>query len=327
MGVSRRQAVTLCAAIAIWPWPTKAEGLPPPVFADFERPPDRGACEAAIEKGADFLSAPVCTARDGVLMAVADSGLSEFTDVARRAEFADRRASRQGGAPDWFAEDFTSEELKSVAVIGAERSNRGAPPPRLLTFADLVAIAQAGSIRKARVIGLAPRLPDRPAANPDLDPIVRLAQSLRLSGYNAKAAAALVLAREPAQLLALGRLCAARRVQIIDAVGGPAEPDAPRFAAMIEASGLAAVRGWAEAIAPAASLLIPAAPKPPLAGSGLTAAAHGAGLAVFVRAGAERDREVLRNLLAADCDGLMADDPGVAVKARDRQWRQRRASD
>ncbi len=72
---------------------------------------------AAIDMGADFIETDLVMTRDGVLVARHDRYLSDSTDVADHPEFADRRVIKPvGGSPmeDWFVEDFTLAELKSL---------------------------------------------------------------------------------------------------------------------------------------------------------------------------------------------------------------------
>ncbi|MCI4645731.1 MAG: hypothetical protein MRY64_13205 [Hyphomonadaceae bacterium] len=72
---------------------------------------------AAIDMGADFIEPDLVMTKDGVLVARHDRYLSTSTDVADHPEFADRRVIKQvGGSPmeDWFVEDFTLSELKSL---------------------------------------------------------------------------------------------------------------------------------------------------------------------------------------------------------------------
>jgi hypothetical protein len=112
----------------------------------------------------------------------------------------------------------------------------------------------------------------------------------------------------------MGELTRARRMQLVDLQGGPAEATAPRFEAMLGPDGLAQVRGWAEAIAVPLELLVPAPAKGAPMASGLGEAAHAAGLALFVRGGGPRDR--LATAMAGGADGVIAPDVAGAAKAR-----------
>lgn len=72
---------------------------------------------AAIDMGADFVEPDLVMTKDGVLVARHERYLSETTNVADKPEFADRRAVKEiGGSPreDWYVEDFTLAELKTL---------------------------------------------------------------------------------------------------------------------------------------------------------------------------------------------------------------------
>jgi glycerophosphoryl diester phosphodiesterase len=327
MRATRRQVMSLTTAALLAPSLAKAEPLPPLVFAEFGPvSPDRTAYDQAIDKGADFLVAPIVAAKDGVLIVAPAVELSAFTDIASRVEFADRRrqATVDGNTVSgWLASDFTGPELRSL-VTGKPGPNRGrtaAGPPTLLALQDVIEIARAGSVRQARVVGICPLL-----AHPaffdaqDLAVESRLASFIRLAGYDSPAAAMIVASREPPALRTFAGAARVRRIQIIDAAGGPADPSAPRFQAMVGTEGLGLVRSWATAVAADESLIVQAGQKGAFAVSGLGAAAHAARLSVFARARLSQEGGGLRTrltaLFMAGVDGVMCDDVGQAVRAR-----------
>lgn len=72
---------------------------------------------AAMDMGADFIEPDLVMTRDGVLVARHERYLSESTNVSDKPEFADRLAVKDVyGSPreDWFVEDFTLAELKTL---------------------------------------------------------------------------------------------------------------------------------------------------------------------------------------------------------------------
>lgn len=106
-------------------WPT-LDGKPPLVIAH------RGASgylpehtlEAyglAIEQGADVIEPDLVFTKDGVLVARHDRYLSTTTDVADHPEFSARKKPNAdpNDAPrdDWWVEDFTLEELKTLRAV------------------------------------------------------------------------------------------------------------------------------------------------------------------------------------------------------------------
>src|SRR4028118_1406049 len=74
----------------------------------------------AIELGADFIEPDLVSTKDGVLVARHENEISGTTNVADRAEFADRRATKSIDGREvtgWFTEDFTLAELKTLRAI------------------------------------------------------------------------------------------------------------------------------------------------------------------------------------------------------------------
>jgi glycerophosphoryl diester phosphodiesterase len=71
----------------------------------------------AIDDGADFIEPDLVPTRDGVLVARHENEISGTTDVASRAEFADRKTTKTidgASVTGWFTEDFTLAELKTL---------------------------------------------------------------------------------------------------------------------------------------------------------------------------------------------------------------------
>src|SRR3954471_24270380 len=76
--------------------------------------------DLAIELGAELIEPDVVVSRDGVLVVRHESELSLSTDVAARAEFADRRTTKEVDdrvCTGWFAEDFTLAELRTLRAV------------------------------------------------------------------------------------------------------------------------------------------------------------------------------------------------------------------
>jgi len=127
--------------------------------------------ELAIDLGAELIEPDVVVSRDGVLVVRHESELSLTTDVADRPEFAGRCTTKMWhGRPtiDWFVEDFTLAELRTLRVIE--------PMPRLrplnsafdgrfgiLTLAEVVQLARRRSTpgRTIRVLAELKQVPSR----------------------------------------------------------------------------------------------------------------------------------------------------------------------
>ncbi len=77
----------------------------------------RAAYELAFELGADAIEPDIVATSDGVLVVRHENEISGTTDVAHRAEFAERRATKiiDGVTHNgWFTEDFTWAELSTL---------------------------------------------------------------------------------------------------------------------------------------------------------------------------------------------------------------------
>lgn len=75
------------------------------------------AFELAFAQGADAIECDLVPSRDGAVLIRHENSLSGTTDIATRADFADRfRAGVADGEPtkDWFSEDFDWSELASL---------------------------------------------------------------------------------------------------------------------------------------------------------------------------------------------------------------------
>ncbi len=329
----RRFAALGLAAPAVWGLADVARALPrvPLVIASGVAVGDaparsRAAYEAAIRDGADILAVDFAPCKDGTLVAAGDRELSTFTDVATRAPFSDRRQTQFVDGKEragWFAEAFTLPELKSLTLAGAPPPKRRGPqaePAAILTFDEVVAIARAGSIRTARVIGIQAGMV-RPAYFASLDLAVepRLAAAIHAAGYDYAAAAMTVASADEAALRTVGGLTRARRILRLDADGqGPSGADLGR---------LTAIRAVAEAIAVPPTALVDLATPKTLPATELVARAHAAGLAVQAWAPAAPAfpppplrpgdaRRVLAAVYAAGADALAAEPVALAVRAR-----------
>jgi len=254
--------------------------------ASGERPEHtRAAYDLAIDQGANFIEPDLVMSRDGALVVRHENEIGGTTDVADRPEFADRRASRaiDGLAVEgWFTEDFTLAELKTLrarerlpALRPANTAFDGREP--ILTFDEVLEIAREGSARTGRVIGVAPELKHpsyfAAAGLPMEDTFVAALERQGLTGADA---AVLVQCFEVGTLQRLRARIDAPLLQLVAAVGGPADRPDLTYAAMTTPEGLAEVAAYADWIG-ADTALIEARPGE---ASALIADAHAAGLKV-----------------------------------------------
>lgn len=219
-----------------------------------ERPEHtRSAYDLAIAQGADFLEPDLVVSRDGVLVVRHENALSETTDVAELPAFAARRTVKPiDGKPheDWFAEDFTLEELKTLRC--RERLPRlrgiafdGREP--ILTFEELLALAEAAKV------GLVVELKhaaDFRRQGLDLEP--------RVAAATANARVPILFESfEPGALNRLAPLSPHPRIQLIDAQGAPFDTPGRAYADLLTPDGLDALAKHVRGISVAKALLTP----------------------------------------------------------------------
>lgn len=100
----------------------------------------------AASQGADVIEPDLVFTKDGHLICRHDRYLSGSTNVSARPVFASRKTRKPGhkGA-DWFAEDFTLDEIKSLRARQPfpGRSTAFDDQYEIPTFADLVTLAKA----------------------------------------------------------------------------------------------------------------------------------------------------------------------------------------
>ena len=357
-GLTRRQAglFALAAGLApsLAPGLARADAASALIFAEggaaAERPEDtRSGYDLAINEGADFIQANLVPTKEGVLIARRDNELSATTDVASRPEFAARRTAKTIDGQlvtGWFSEDFTLAEVKTLfcrerlPTLRPQNAKFDGKEP-VLTIQEVLAIARDGCSRTGRVIGVAPRLIHFSYFAGQGAPLdEQLGNELNTAGYRFPAAAVWVQAFEPTALKGLARFSRVRRMQVIEADGGPPDGSGATYAQMLTADGLAAIRAYADAIAPSQNLVIdPNAAIFP-APTTLVLDAHNAGLSVHTwSAQAENmilpkllqkgDRraanfgaihgdldKLMVSLFAGGVDSLATDQPAQAVRAR-----------
>lgn len=310
--------------------------------ASGERPEHtRAAYELAIDQGADFIEPDLVMTRDGHLVARHENEIGGTTDVADRAEFADRRSTRTIDGMDvtgWFTEDFTLAELTTLRarerlpqLRPANTAFDGEDP--ILTFAEVIAIARAATARTGRTIGVIPELkhPSYFAAIglPMEDAFVAV---LEAEGWAGPDAPLVVQCFEVEPLRRLNARIEAPLVQLIAAGAGPWDRPDLTPAQMLSPEGLAEIAAYAEILGLESGLVIAHDSGTP---TGAVDNAHAAGLQVHVwtlraenyflppmhRRGddptAHGDLHAwARALYDAGVDGVFSDFPGVAVQAR-----------
>ncbi|MEK6540677.1 MAG: glycerophosphodiester phosphodiesterase [Pseudomonadota bacterium] len=296
----------------------------------------------AIEQGADYIEPDLVLTKDGVLVARHENAISGTTDVANHPEFADRRMTKTIDGvevSDWFTEDFTLVELRTLRArerLPQLRAANSAYDGQFMipTFAEILELVREAETRTGRRIGIYPET-KHPSyfAHIGLPHEGALLELLTRYGYTHASDPIFIQSFEVGNLIALNEHTQLRLIQLVEPDGAPADRPDTRYADMMNDAGLAAIATYADGIGPAKDMLIARGADATLgASTGLVARAHGAGLAVHpwtfraenyflpanLRAGTEPQvhgdlTAEIRAFIAEGVDGLFSDFPGVAV--------------
>jgi glycerophosphoryl diester phosphodiesterase len=329
-----------------------------------------GSYFLAMQMGADYIEPDLVMTRDGVLIARHENEIGATTDVAGHREFASRRTRRvvDGVSLEgWFTEDFTLAELKLLRV--RERIPELRPANTRLdgqfeiaTLEEILVLLRgvdAQRAARARQLGLPPPPPiglypetKHPSYFADCGLAMEgpLVATLERYGYVGRAAPIWLQSFETGSLRTLSTLTELRRVQLLEANGGPydlaARGDARTYTDLVSPAGLAQIAGYAQAIGPNKSLVIPRRADERLAApTTLVSDAHAQGLEVhpwtfraenaflpaeFRRGSGPQERgdlaAELRAYLACGIDGFFTDQADVGVAVRNGYVAQGRAA-
>jgi len=236
------------------------------------------AYELAIDQGADFIEPDLVPTKDDVLVARHENAISETTDVAGHPEFAARRTTKTIDGreiTDWFVEDFTLAELKTL------RAKERLPQLRPANTAydgrfEIPTLAEIIALAKRRSVGIYPET-KHPTyfASIGHPTDALLVAGLHAAGWDTVDAPVFIQSFEVANLRHLHTLTRVRLIQLTDGQGGPADAAAPSYAAMLTPAGLKQVATYAYGIGPNKAQLWTGD-----AASPLVADAHAAGLRV-----------------------------------------------
>lgn len=122
------------------------------------------AYRLAIEMGVSVIEPDLVSTKDGVLVARHEHTLSDTTNVADLPEFADRLVTKTIGGravTNWFTEDFTLAELKTLRAkerLGEVRPESASYDGRfeIPTLAEIIALVRQVEAETGRKIGIAP---------------------------------------------------------------------------------------------------------------------------------------------------------------------------
>lgn len=259
--------------------------------ASGERPEHTlGSYSLAIAQGADYIEPDLVLTKDGVLVARHENEISETTDVADKAEFADRKTSKTIDGQKmtgWFTEDFTLAELKTLRAKERLPQLRSANMAydgqfEIPTFDEILALAKAQSAVTGRTIGIYPE-----TKHPSYFTAIGLPHeapllaALTQYGHVEKSAPVFIQSFEVENLKALRPKTKLRLIQLMAETGSPPDRSDVTYAQMASAEGLKIVATYADGIGPNKAMVIPRTLLGNLGNpTTLVADAHRAGLAV-----------------------------------------------
>jgi len=272
----------------------------------------------AIEQGADYVEPDLVSTKDGVLVARhenaiaivhADGSIPEATtDVAERAEFADRKATKliDGvSITGWFTEDFTLAELKTLRARERLPQLRTANTRfdgmfEVPTFEEVLQlVAQANERRQQRALatgGWKAALKVKPiGVYPETkhptyfdgiglsleEPLVR---TLNKHGHSFKTSPVFIQSFEVSNLQALAKMTRVPLVQLLNGSGQPydfvVKGDTRTYADLAKPAGLKEIARYASGIGANTNLMIPLVAGRLGTPTTLVKDAHAAGLIV-----------------------------------------------
>ena len=288
-------ALTLLAGCSADPVTAQStlDGAPPIIIAhrgaSGERPEHTiAAYRLAIEQGADFIEPDLVLTKDGVLVARHENEISETTDVADRAEFADRKTTKTIDGSEvtgWFTEDFTLAELKTLRArerLPKLRSTEYDGQFDIPTFEEILTLLAEVNAGRDKPIGVYPET-KHPSyftsiGLPHEAPLLAL---LDRFGYRGRKAPVYIQSFEVQNLMDLRAKSDLPLIQLMDGEGGPPDRLETSYAAMASPAGLKTIASYAEGIGPNKAMVIPRGALGSLAEpTSLVRDAHAAGLKV-----------------------------------------------
>ncbi|STQ89497.1 glycerophosphodiester phosphodiesterase [Iodobacter fluviatilis] len=224
----------------------------------------------AIEIGADVIEPDLVSTKDGVLVARHENEISGTTNVADKAEFASRKATKiiDGvSITGWFTEDFTLAELKTLRAKERIPANRPENAKydgqfEIPTFQEVMDLAKAKTKETGRTIGIYPET-KHPSYFKSINlPLEkRLVDALHANGYKGKTAPVFIQSFEVANLKEIRALTDLPIVQLLSGTGQPEDfrlaGDKRSYADIATAAGLKEVATYANGIGPTKDMIIP----------------------------------------------------------------------
>jgi glycerophosphoryl diester phosphodiesterase len=294
-----------------------------------------GAYRLAIEQGADYVEGDLMVTKDGSLVVRHDRELSATTDVASHPEFATRRVTKQVDGTkvtNWFVEDFTLAELKTLHAV-ARKGQAGKTPPSasvppaspapstgpatgpetIPTVDEMIKLAQDEGKLRNRAVGLCLELKS-PAYFVSLgkSPTALLAVALQRAGLGESGSPVIVESFDADALRTIRKLVPVPLMQLLSGFASPTDPG-------LSATALTAVASYASSIGVPRELLETGSPGKP--NQQLIDTAHQVGLEIdtytFTATAQTPDvMQLYQDYYAAGIDGVFTDNPDYALAAR-----------
>ncbi len=243
---------------------------------------------AAIEAGADFIEPDLVLTKDGVLIARHENEISDTTNVADQAEFAERKTTKTidgRKVTGWFTEDFTLAEIKTLRAkerLPQLRSKRNDGRFEVPTFTEILELLADVNMTRDKPVGVYPET-KHPTYFDNLglphDP--SLLGLLEKFGYHGKDAPVFIQSFEVGNLLRISKKSDLPLIQLMADEGAPFDrPDMP-YSQLASAQGLKELSAYIDGIGPSKDMVIPRNMLGKLnAPTSLVADAHAAGLKV-----------------------------------------------
>jgi glycerophosphoryl diester phosphodiesterase len=337
------------ASMSAAAWPT-IDGNPPLVIAHrgasgYLPEHTLAAYELAIEQGADFIEPDLVATKDGHLIARHEPLLDLTTDVARRAEFANRKTTKHmDGKPvtGYFASDFTLAEIKQLRAVQANpaRSKEYDGRYEIPTFEEILELVARESAKRQRAIGIYPET-KHPAFHFSIGlPLEdRLLEALQRHGLDREDAPVFIQSFESANLQYLRTRTKVKLVQLLDDEVVKYDSVGVRVAAVrplhfgdprgtVLARNFADIKKYADAVGPWKRHIVRETEPGKLQKTNLVERAHAVGLHVHVYTFRnepatlfghyeQNPRREYEEFFALGVDGVFSDFPDTALAARD----------
>ncbi len=307
--------------------------------------------ELAARMGADYIEPDLVPTKDGVLVARHENAIKETTNVADKPEFAGRRTTKTVDgtviADNWFTEDFTLAELKTLRAkerIPEIRPRNTAFDGRYTvpTLQEVIDLRKRLSRELGREIGIYPET-KHPTYFRELGlPLdERLVALLRRNGLDRRNAPVFVQSFETGNLKLLDRALKVPIVQLLSSRGAPFDLESSgsptTYKELSSPEGLRGIAEYADGVGPSKDQIVP---RTSTGASGTPTSfvtdAHAADLVVHpytfraentflpLELRSSGDPAAYGNLFAEieqffglGVDGVFTDNPDFAVEVRD----------